>query len=112
MQEKWARPLGVLIRCGGRGVAAGPVSDRGLERNKRGGVAGGQKIITHAISASQARSSHRVSLANISLQRVRYIATIRHTIPHTVMPVSMPAHTETTLDLSIYVRGGVEEVFI
>ena len=31
MQEKWARPLEVLVRHGDRGATAGSVSNRGLE---------------------------------------------------------------------------------
>jgi len=56
VQEKWARSLEVFIRRGGWGVTVGLVSNRGLGgggRNKRGGVTGGQRIMMHAISASQ-----------------------------------------------------------
>ena len=55
MQEKWARSLGVLIRRGGRGATTGSVSNRAWrgKEQERGEVAGGHKIMAHAISASQ-----------------------------------------------------------
>ena len=71
------------------------------EMGKRGEVAGGHKIMTQPFQRPKARKSHRVSLANTGLQRVRYLATIRHTITRTVMPVSVPTYIETTLDLNI-----------
>ena len=73
---------------------------------------GGHKIMVCVMSTSRDGSSHRGSLANTSLQRVRYIATIRHTITPTVMPISVPTHIKTTLDLNIYVRRSVGGVFI
>ena len=81
MQEKWPRSLEVLIRCRGRGVTANPAFSRpGVGRNKKGVVVGGHKIMVCVMSTSRDGSSHRVSLANTGLQRVRYIATIRYTI--------------------------------